>query len=352
LRFFGAKWVLRVKELSRKKIGAILRRVKFSARGFGNAAWSILAVVLFFAGQLPAASKTPKAAPPLSDRFELLPLTRSWQNQLLVRARINGKPAVLMVDSGAPATLISLKRRSDFHLEGVAANSGLPTSVLVNGVADKLAIVHSLRLGALNIVDMPVVLTDVGSPQRVAKMVREEAIDGILGVDVLFATKAVMDCQDQVLILNRYPEVGGIENALDLRGYHKTPIFVSEGYNLFVNSSINGTRTKLLVDTGAVVTTLHLPFVRQLRIPHYETSITSSGVNRREDAVQVARVQKLSVGSVDVFGKAIGVADLRWLLPESRSPKAHPVGGLLGAELLKSHHGIIDFGSRTLYLKG
>ena len=321
--------------------------MKFRGRRLIRTSFSILAGLVIFTGQLPAAKQTRT----LSDRFEVLPLTRSWQNQLLVRARINGRPAVLMVDSGAPATLISLKRRSDFHLEGVGANSGLPTSVMVNGVADKLAIVHNLRLGSLNIVDMPVVLTNVSSPARVARLVREEAIDGILGVDVLFATKAVMDCQDQVLILNRYPEAGGVESALNLRGFHKMPIYVSEGYNLFVNSSINGTRTKLLVDTGAVVTTLHLPFVRQLNIPHHETSITSSGINRKDDAVQVARIQKLSVGAVDVFGKSIGVADLHWLLPESGSRRSQPVGGLLGAELLKSHHGIIDFGTRTLYLK-
>jgi hypothetical protein len=28
-----------------------------------------------------------------------------------------------------------------------------------------------------------------------------------------------------------------------------------------------------------------------------------------------------------------------------------PVAGLLGAEILRHHHGIIDFGTRTLYLK-
>jgi predicted aspartyl protease len=344
LRFFCVAGVRTAKPLSRERKGGILRRVKSRH----SALFGSFAGLLFFAAQLPAASP----ARTLADRFEVLPLTRSWQNQLLVRAQINGKPAVLMVDSGAPATLISLNRRSHFNLEGVGANSGLPTSVMVNGVADKLAIVHNLRLGALSIVDMPVVLTDVSSPPRVAKMVREQAIDGILGVDVLFATKAVLDCQDQVLILNRYPEVGSVDNALDLRGFHKMKIFVSEGYNLFVSSSINGTRTKLLVDTGAVVTTLHLPFVRQLRIPHYETSITSSGINRKEDAVQVARVRKLSVGSVDVFGKSIGVANLNWLFPDNGSRRSQPVGGLLGAELLKSHHGIIDFGTRTLYLKG
>ena len=40
--------------------------------------------------------------------------------------------------------------------------------------------------------------------------------------------------------------------------------------------------------------------------------------------------------------------------PESGSKLAGaspPVVGLLGAEVLKSHHAIIDFGTRTLYLK-
>jgi hypothetical protein len=327
---------------------AILRRVKLGRHRLVNrTSLSILAAILALSGNLWAASPRPK----LSERFEALPLTRSWQNQLLVHARINGKPATLMVDSGAPATLINLKRRADFHLNQIGTNSGLPTSVIVNGVADKLAIVHSLRLGALNIVDLPVVLTNVSSPPRVAKLVKEQEIDGILGVDVLFATKAVMDCQDQVLILNRYPELPGGDKTLDLRGFHKMPLHVSEGYNLFVNGSINGKQSKLLVDTGAVVTTLHRPFVHELRIPCYATSLTSSGIHRKEDEVDVARIRRLSVGSVDMYGKAIGVADLRWLFPESSSRASRPVAGLLGSELLKSHHAIIDFGTRTLYLK-
>ena len=309
---------------------------------------SIFATVFALAGNIPTASPRPTN---LTDRFEALPLTRSAQNHLLVHARINGKPAVLMVDSGAPATLISLNRRADFHLGKIGTNSGLPTSVMVNGVADKLAVVHNLRLGALNIVDMPVVLTHVSSPPRIAKLVREEQIDGILGVDVLFATKAVMDCQDQILILNRYPDTPVGERPLDLRGFQKMPIYVSEGFNLFVNGSINGRRTKLLVDTGAVVTTLHRPFVRELHIPYYATSITSSGINRKNDAVDVARIRRLSVGSVEVFGKTIGVADLNWLFSEDGGRQPRSVAGLLGAELLKSHHAIIDFGTRTLYLK-
>ena len=309
---------------------------------------SIFVVAAFVAAEILSAAPKPKS----HLQFEALPLIRSAQNHLLVRARVNGQSAVLLVDSGAPATLIDSRRRSDFKLAGVGNNPELPTSVLINGVADKLAIVHSLRLGALDIVDIPVVVANVSAPHRVARMLREQQIDGILGVDVLFGTKAVMDCQDQVLILNLFPDSGARDPQLDLRGFHKMPIFVNDGFNLFVNSSVNGARTRLLVDTGAVMTTLHLPFVRRLRIPYYATPFTSSGVNRKEDAVNVAEINRLSVGSVNMSGKAIGVADLKWLFDgKRRSLASPPVVGLLGAEVLKSHHAIIDFGARTLYLK-
>ena len=48
--------------------------------------------------------------------FQALPLERSRQNHLLVRAEINGKPALLGVDSGAPVSAISAARRKHFGM--------------------------------------------------------------------------------------------------------------------------------------------------------------------------------------------------------------------------------------------
>ena len=48
-------------------------------------------------------------------QFEALPLVRSRQNHLLLRAFINGKPAWLTVDSGAPVSAIALNRTRTSH---------------------------------------------------------------------------------------------------------------------------------------------------------------------------------------------------------------------------------------------
>src|SRR5438094_246042 len=179
----------------------------------------------------------------------------------------------------------------------------------------------------------------------------EQEIDGIIGADILFPTKAVLDCQQQLLILKTDPDVAGGAPGFDRRGLRAVPIQVSDGFNLYVNGSINGAAAKLMIDTGSFATLLHRSFVRRMRIATRETPFSSSAVNLKERGVQVARIRKLSVGAVDIIGKEVGVIDLEGLIHGGLLRGSPPVAGLLGGEILNRHHGIIDFGTRTLYLK-
>jgi predicted aspartyl protease len=119
---------------------------------------------------------------------------------------------------------------------------------------------------------------------------------------------------------------------------------------LYVNAAINGAPAKLMLDTGAFATLLHRSFVRNMRIPMRETPYSSAAVNLRQRGVNIARIKKLSVGSVDILGKEVGVIDLEGLIRGGLLQGSPPVVGLLGGEILSRHHGIIDFGTRTLYL--
>jgi len=284
-------------------------------------------------------------------QFEALPLVRSRQNHLLVRAFINGKPAWLTVDSGAPVSAIALNRREYFRLKPTTTESKLPARVQINGAFNSVAIARELRIGALTLIDEPVVTVDLGYSARAARRVHEQEIDGIIGADILFPTHAVLDCERQLLILKTDPEVMGSFPGFDRRGLRAVPIQVSDDYNLYVNGSVNGKPAKLMVDTGSFATLLHRSFVRRMRIATRETQFSSSAVNLKERGVRVALIRKLSVGSVDIFGKEVGVIDLEGLIHDGLLGGSPPVAGLLGAETLRRHHGIIDFGTRTLYLK-
>src|SRR6516225_8087391 len=284
-------------------------------------------------------------------QFEALPLVRSRQNHLLLRAFINGRPAWLTVDSGAPVSAIALDRREYFRLKPTTAESKLPARVQINGAFNSVVIARELRIGALTLVDEPVVTVDLGYSARATRRVHEKEIDGIIGADILFPTRAVLDCERQLLILKTDPQILGSVPGFDRRGLRAVPIQVSDDYNLYVNGSVNGKPAKLMVDTGSFATLLHRSFVRRMRIATRETQFSSSAVNLKERGVRVALIRKLSVGSVDIFGKEVGVIDLEGLIHDGLLEGSPPVAGLLGAETLRTHHGIIDFGTRTLYLR-
>ena len=273
------------------------------------------------------------------------------QNHLLVRAYINGKPALLGVDTGAPVSAIALNRRDHFKLRPVPVKSKLPARLQINGAYNSVAVAHRLQLGALGLIDEPMVLIDLSGSNRAAKALNEEPIDGILGADILFPTSAIVDCQTQMLVLKMDPNLRGSVPGYDVHGFHSMPLHVSKSYNLYVDGQINGIPAKLMVDTGAFATLVHRDFIRRMKIPTRDTQYNSAGVNLRERGLQIAIINQLSIGKLRFRKKEVGVMDLQGLIHGGLLAATPPVVGLLGSEILQDHHGIIDFGTLTLYLK-
>ncbi|MEP6821192.1 MAG: aspartyl protease family protein [Chthoniobacterales bacterium] len=333
----------------------MLNRNPFSQRAIFWPAFLVLALAVPALAETRRAVPVRRAAPvtrePRGLQFEALPLERSRQNHLLLRATINGKPALLGVDSGAPVSAISISRLQHFGMVPAHAHSEIPTRLRVNGAYNNVTIARSLRLGALNLIDEPMVALDLGGSSKAAEEMEEQAIDGIIGADILFPTQAVLDCRAQILILKVDPNVRGSAPGLDFTGFQRMKIHVSPGFNLYVDGQLNGQRAKLMIDTGAFATLLHQPFVRRMKIPLQNSPFRSAGVNLKQHGVQFATISRFSVGSLHLRDKKVGVIDLEGLIRTGLLDSSPPVAGLLGSEILQLHNGIIDFGTKTLYLK-
>ena len=286
-----------------------------------------------------------------NSHFEALPLERSQQNHLLVHVLINDKPARLVVDTGAPVSAIAQNRRKHFGLRSIPIKSKLPTQLHINGGFNRVAIARRFKLGALGLLDEPVVLIDMSSSTRAARALNEEPVDGILGADILFPTTALVDCETQMLILKVDPRFSGTVPGYDFRGLRSVPLHVSNNYNLYVDGKVNGTDAKLMVDTGAFATLMHQSFIRSMKLPLRKTRFSSAGVNLKERGLQLATINQLSIGNIHFRRKEVGVMNLEGLIHGGLLNAKPPVAGLLGSEILRHHHGIIDFGTLTLYLK-
>jgi predicted aspartyl protease len=310
------------------------------------------ALLVALVAGLPALALAKPPARVEAPQYEALPLERSSQNHLLVRAEINGKPAVLLVDTGAPLSAVAIDRAAHFGMNPVSAKSKIPSRLNINGAFNAMSIARSLRLGALNLVDEAMVLIDF-SYLRQSKNASENKreSDGILGTDILSPLMAVLDYDRMLLILKIDPRVSGPVPGISFRGYRRVRMHESEGYNLYVDGSVNGTKARLMVDTGAFATLLHSRFVIRMKIPLRQTQFRSVGVNLAQSRVRLANITRFSVGSMDMQSHSVGVINLERLIHGGLLDASPPVAGLLGSEMLQRYHAIIDFGTNSLYLK-
>jgi len=266
---------------------------------------------------------------------------------------INGRSAVLLVDTGAPLSAVAINRRDHFGMTPVTAKSNVPSRLNINGAFNSMSIAHSLRLGALNLVDEAMVLIDFAYVRASAnddgKYERES--DGILGTDILSPLKAVLDYERMVLVLKLDPRVPGPAPGFSFRGFRRMHMHESDGFNLYVDGSVNGKAARLMVDTGAFATLLHSPFVRRMNIPLRQTKFRSIGVNLAQNRVRLATITRFSIGSMDMRTSNVGVINLEGLIHGGLLDGSPPVAGLLGSEMLQRYHAIIDFGTNSLYLR-
>jgi hypothetical protein len=327
-----------------------VRNLERRRRAGKLAAISVLIALLGVAPGFGASSKRPQPALE-SPQFQALSLERSKQNHLLIRAEINGKPALLGVDTGAPVSAISAARRKYFGMSAIPGTSKLPPRLRINGGFSRVTIAHRLRLGALTLVDEPMVAIDLSGPARAAHEFHEQELDGILGADILFPTEAVLDCKQGVLFMKIDPDAHGTMPGVNHRGWKDMPIRVTKGWNLYVDSELNGKPAQLMIDTGAFTTLIHRPFVREMRLKTRDTPYTSGAVNLDERGLQLAVIRRFAVGPYLVKGKEVGVMNLDGLIHGDLLEGKPPVAGLLGSEFLRRNNAIIDFGNRTLYLK-
>lgn len=290
-----------------------------------------------------------------SPQYEALPMVRSSQNHLLVRAEINGKPAVLLVDTGAPLSAVAIDRAAHFKMDPVSARSKIPSRLNINGAFNAMAMARSLRLGTLNLVDEAMVLIDFSYLRQSFndddRELHERESDGILGTDILSPLMAVLDYDRMLLVFKVDPRVSGPVPGFNFHGHRRVRMHESEGYNLYVDGSVNGTRARLMVDTGAFATLLHSQFVLRMKIPLHRTRYRSIGVNLAQSRVRLANITRFSVGSMDMRDHRVGVINLERLIHGGLLDASPPVAGLLGSEMLQRYHAIIDFGTNSLYLK-
>ncbi len=121
---------------------------------------------------------------------------------LMIHVEINGSPAHLLLDTGASKSVLDLNRVSRFADPMHFTDSErLSTGLGTNTMQSQQTILENIKLGEIILQDYEMVLLDLNHVNESYEKLGIEAIDGVIGSDILKKFNAVINFEKLTLEL-------------------------------------------------------------------------------------------------------------------------------------------------------
>jgi predicted aspartyl protease len=265
-------------------------------------------------------------------------------NKMIMSVRINGQPADLLVDTGSNQLILDAEAAQLFGVRPSQRGLRYIRFTQIQGQSLPVGFVQNISAGSMNFGSSLVTLrksshADTGSG----------ALDGILGLNILFRHKALINCRTK-LVFFKVDQARRI-NLGSVAAYEKftrIPIRREGTGALTVPCSIRGRPMRLLVDTGAFVTLLHEGFAKSLGLAAEPTRISAEFGRAGSKRISAAKINDLKIGMFRLPPEKFGIAPLPQFALQQGDTK---IAGILGIDTLYNCHAIIDLDGMNLFLK-
>ena len=276
--------------------------------------------------------------------YKAVPVHYRPLNKMIMSVRINGQPANLLVDTGSNQVILDADAAQSFGVRPSQRGLRYIRFTQINGQELPVGFAQNIAAGSMNFGSSLVTLRPSSHSGA-----GTDHVDGVLGLDILLRHNAIINCRTKLLFFKvdqgRRINLSSIASS---EKFWRIPIQREENGAITVPCSIRGQPARLLVDTGAFVTTLHEAFVQSLGIASEPTRISAQFAGGSSKRISAAKIDDLKIGAFKVPSKKFGVARLpNFALRQGNSR----IAGILGMDTLYIRRAIIDLDSMSLFLK-
>ena len=121
---------------------------------------------------------------------------------LMLKIKVNGKIAIMLIDTGASKTVFDKNRIHNFVSETEFEKSEqLSTGLGTNSMESHVVTIRKITLGDLLIENYKAVLLDLSHVNVAYQKIKLPPIDGVIGSDILLTYKGIIDYGKKQLIL-------------------------------------------------------------------------------------------------------------------------------------------------------
>lgn len=278
--------------------------------------------------------------------YKAVPVHYGPMNKMIMPVRINGQPANLLVDTGSNQLILNAEAAEALGVTPSPRGLRYLRFTELQGQLLPVGFVQNISAGTMSFGGSLVTLrrsSHSGNGRGTSHL------DGVLGLDVLFRYKALINCRTK-LVFFKVDETRRINlgSAALSDKFTRVPIQREETGALTVLCSIRGQPMRLLIDTGAFVTILHEPLVRSLGLVVEPTRISAQFGRGGSKKIDAAKIDDFHIGVFKMRPEKFGVAPLpQFALQQGRSQ----IAGILGMDTLYICNAIIDLDGMNLFLK-
>jgi predicted aspartyl protease len=289
------------------------------------------------------------------DGYGVVPIRQPKPNMLVVPATVNGAKVDLILDTGFAGDGVAL---DNDHAGRFAAGAAVEKGESYTATGKKLSLERrgggTVVLGNAQIQGVPLVFgrfkglqnSDAFSTGTHIDMNAFAAADGFISSGFLRTCSAVVDLHNRLLYL-RPPGTGkrvSLSAALTGVGLAVAP-FTMSGRNCITEVEINGTPARLIMDTGATLTSVDYRFAERAKTTGHVGYVSFSDAAGVRSEARQAAIANFKIGGVPVRASDMQLSNL-----SVYSSSHGQVAGFLGMDVLGQNWSIIDFGEQKLYI--
>jgi predicted aspartyl protease len=271
--------------------------------------------------------------------YERIELRRTAENHLYLVGKLNGHRRGVLVDTGWSLTTVSMN----------TAPKLLPSR---DGGTNEYShvLIKRLTLGHASFTNQPALV------QNMVYDGQATPFEVVLGCDFLRRHFAIVDCLNRRLYVRpralAEEEQTKLERDFSGDGFRAVALTLKQPLAITCSAWVNGKPVEMLVDTGAVWSTLDVRQLDRLGLRALPTLTRISGVGKTgTHGVAVGEAKSFVLGDVPVKDTNFALMDLRSWGLAAPGEKLGEVQGILGGSELVANSALIDCHRLKLWVK-
>ncbi len=134
-------------------------------------------------------------------------------------------------------------------------------------------------------------------------------------------------------------------------GYKRVSLDRSEVGHFHASGSMGGRKVSVLLDTGADSTLVSLALARELGVSLTLLPMKGGGAGSAAMDVYIVNDARLELAEVSIRPRSLLAMDLSHVNQALALKGADAVEAILGADVFDAHSAVIDYSSRSLFLR-